>query len=269
MAGSLALLAGCTGHGDSQAPVAPPGRDTAGSTAALKAGAAALQDNGPLAGMDIYLVGFHPMKQAPSEQMEAHHYCRQVNEDFAQCVLFDGNDARANLTGIEYIISERLFHGLPPDERHYWHPHNGEILSGQLLAPGLPEAAEHALMRKKLNSYGKTWHTWASGASARPGDRLPLGPPALAWSFNREGRSSGSHGGGPRPADGAVHRPCAPRPQRHGSARPPAAGRGRAEGPLCRTDMADPGRQRGVRPGSGDRTRLIRFWPAYGSLNVR
>jgi hypothetical protein len=188
MAGT-ALLAACTGHGDSQAPLTPPGRDTAGSTAALKAGAAVLQDNGPLAGMDIYLVGFHPMKEAPAEQMEAHHYCRQVNEDFAQCVLFDGNDAKANLTGIEYIISERLFRSLPPEERRYWHPHNGEILSGQLQAPGLPEAAEHALMRRKLNSYGKTWHTWDTGTPARPGDRLPLGPPALAWSFNREGEA--------------------------------------------------------------------------------
>lgn len=186
---TLALVAGCAGRDDTPPPAAPPGRTAAGSTEALKAGAAALQDNGPLAGMDIYLVGFHPMKDAPADQMEAHHYCRQANEDFAQCVLFDGNDARANLTGIEYIISERLFRDLPSDERRYWHPHNGEILSGQLVAPGLPQAAEHALMRKKINSYGKTWHTWRTGHPGQPGDRLPMGPPTLAWSFNREGEA--------------------------------------------------------------------------------
>ncbi len=28
--------------------------------------------------------------------MEAHLYCNQVNEDFAQCVLFDGNTKQAN-----------------------------------------------------------------------------------------------------------------------------------------------------------------------------
>jgi hypothetical protein len=41
--------------------------------------------------------------------------------------FFDGNTRNANLTGIEYIISERLFEQLPRDERPYWHPHNGAI----------------------------------------------------------------------------------------------------------------------------------------------
>jgi hypothetical protein len=105
----------------------------------------------------------------------------------AQCALFDGNTANANLNGIEYIISEKLFATLPQDERRFWHPHNGEILSGQLVAPGIPDAAEHALMKKKMNSYGKTWHVWNTGANGKAGDALPLGPAMLAWSFNRDG----------------------------------------------------------------------------------
>ena len=98
-------------------------------------------------------------------QMEAHHFCRQVNQDFLQCTIFDGNTADANLIGIEYIISERLFATLPADERASWHPHNYEILSGQLTAPGLPEAAERAFLKELMNSYGKTWHTWHTGAT--------------------------------------------------------------------------------------------------------
>jgi hypothetical protein len=43
--------------------------------------------------------------------------------------------ADANLIGIEYILSERLFETLPDDEKPSWHPHNYEILSGQLAAP--------------------------------------------------------------------------------------------------------------------------------------
>jgi hypothetical protein len=85
--------------------------------------------------MDIYPVGFHPMKDGPAHQMEAHHFCHQVNEDFAQCVLFDGSTAQARLNGFEYIISEKLFASLREAERKYWHPHNGEILSGQPVAP--------------------------------------------------------------------------------------------------------------------------------------
>jgi hypothetical protein len=144
----------------------------------------ALQSNAPLEPMSVYLVGFHPMKAEPSDQMIAHHFCRQVNEDFAQCVLFDGNTREANLTGVEFIVSERLFAQLPPDERRYWHPHNGEILSGQLIAPGLPAAAEHALMKTTMNSYGKTWHVWMTDR----GDRMPVGPAMLAWSFRRDGQ---------------------------------------------------------------------------------
>lgn len=59
--------------------------------------------------MDVYLAGFHPMKNAPEHQREAHHFCHQVNQAFAQCALFDGNGRNANLTGIEYIVSEKLF----------------------------------------------------------------------------------------------------------------------------------------------------------------
>ena len=31
------------------------------------------------------------------------------------------------------------------DAKKLWHPHNYEVLSGQLTAPGLPQAAEHEL----------------------------------------------------------------------------------------------------------------------------
>jgi hypothetical protein len=104
-------------------------------------------------------------------------------------VLFDGSGESAHLNGIEYIISERLFESLPADEKRYWHPHNYEILSGQLVAPGIPEAAEHEAMAAKMNSYGKTWHVWKIGAHGEKGDELPLGEPHLAWSFNRDGEA--------------------------------------------------------------------------------
>jgi hypothetical protein len=182
---ALGLCAsGCTEERKATA-TAPGGAPTSAKVDALKAGAAALQTHAPLAGMNMYLVGFHPLKNDPEHQMEAHHFCRQVNEDFAQCALFDGNTAASNLNGIEYIISGKLFESLPPEERRYWHPHNGEILSGQLVAPGIPQPAEKELMRSKMNSYGKTWHVWMTDRE----DKLPVGEPTLAWSFNREGEA--------------------------------------------------------------------------------
>lgn len=161
----------------------------------LEAGSDLLQDTSPLKDFDVYVVGFHCAKHDPHMQMEAHHYCKQVGEDFLQCTIFDGNTRDANLIGIEYIISEELFEGLPQEEKSYWHPHNFEVLSGTLVAPGLPDVAEKALMRVIMNSYGKTWHTWHTGrhdGKGEPGHPLPYGDPHLMWSFNRDGELDNS-----------------------------------------------------------------------------
>lgn len=171
-------------------PIQPAGEPKASKSAVLGAGADLLQDVTPTKQFDVYVVGLHCGKEEPSRQMEAHHYCNQVNEDFIQCILFDGNSEDANLIGVEYVISGRLFDTLPEEEKSYWHPHNYEVLSGQLVAPGLPEVAEKKLMRLLMNSYGKTWHTWHTGRhTGEPGYDLPLGDPTLMWSFNRDGEA--------------------------------------------------------------------------------
>ena len=123
---------------DREPTTQPAGERKTIRQAVLETGSKMLQDFAPLKHFDIYVAGFHPARDDPSMQMEAHHFCKQVNADFLQCVLFDGNTEEANLIGIEYIISEQLFGGLPADEQRYWHPHNFEILSGTLVAPGLP-----------------------------------------------------------------------------------------------------------------------------------
>lgn len=76
-----------------------------------------------------------------------------------------------------------MFEGFPDEERVYWHPHNYEVLSGQLSAPGLPERLERELLRGRIDSYGKAWQLWPAGE----GIALPVGPPRLAWSINRDG----------------------------------------------------------------------------------
>ena len=167
-----------------------PGADRTAKTAALESGASLMQAKAPVEKIAMYLNGFHVSKDDPKMQMEAHHYCNQTNEDFAQCVLFDGNTNEARLMGIEYIISEKLYNTLPPDEKAYWHPHNYEILSGTLRMPGLPDVAEKEALKTKINSYGKTWHTWMTGVHGQQADALPLGPPHLQWSFNRDGEAN-------------------------------------------------------------------------------
>jgi len=184
---SVLAAAACGGGDTSSTP--PAGEERTPKTAALESGAAVLQAKAPIDQIAMYLVGFHPDKSDPQMQMESHHYCDQVNEDLAQCVLYDGNSDGARLHGVEYIISARLCETLPAEERAYWHPHNYEILSGQLRMPGLPAAAEDEALKGKLNSYGKTWHFWKTGVYGEPNDPVPLGPPHLTWSFNRDGEA--------------------------------------------------------------------------------
>ncbi|TCS35608.1 uncharacterized protein DUF1264 [Paucimonas lemoignei] len=190
LAGTAGIGSGVMAQESAKPKTEPPGAGKSAKTRTLEAGAKVLQSNAPIEGFDIYLVGFHPIKDHPEQQMEAHHYCHQVNEDLAQCVLFDGNTKGANMHGVEYIISEKLFETLPADEKQYWHPHNAEILSGQLMAPGIPEVAEKSLMKTKMNSYGKTWHFWNTGQEGQLADKLPMGKPMLAWSFNRDNEAN-------------------------------------------------------------------------------
>jgi len=166
-----------------------PGEDRTGKTVILESGADVVQAKGPVSQFAMYLNGFHLAKDDPALVMESDHYCNQVNQDFAQCVLFNGNGADARLHGVEYIISEKLYAELPADERIYWHPHNYEILSGELVMPGLPEPVERQALRDKINSYGKTWHVWKTGVHGGQPDPLPFGPPHLAWSFNHDGEA--------------------------------------------------------------------------------
>jgi hypothetical protein len=59
-----------------------------------------------------------------------------------------------------------------------------EVESGQLIAPGIPDAAEHELMERIAGTYGKTWHTWHTNEN----QGLPLGVPMLMMGFTRDGQ---------------------------------------------------------------------------------
>lgn len=176
-------LTGCAG-GTSDSPVDAPGAAKTPTTATLETGARIMQDKPPLRALDTYLDGFHFYNGRMSGQMEAHHYCTALNEEVFQCAIFDGNTSSAKLMGVEYIISKRLFEGLPASEKQLWHSHVHEVKSGQLIAPGIPQAAETRLMENLIGTYGKTWHTWHT----EQGNALPYGVPQLMMGFTADGQ---------------------------------------------------------------------------------
>lgn len=132
----------------------------------------------------LWTRSFHFYGYDMRRQVEAHHYCSHLNEDVRQCLIFDSPDAGARLIGVEYMISDKLFAGLPDAEKPLWHSHLFEVKGGILVAPGLPEAAETAEMAKLARTYGKVFHFWQFDR----GDTLPLGPPQLMMSFTDDGQ---------------------------------------------------------------------------------
>ncbi len=179
---SLFLLA-CGGN-NTGSNVQTPGAEKTTKSKTLETGAALLQSKSPISKINAYLDGFHFYSGYMQGQMEAHHYVSQLNEDFHQAVIYDGNGEDAKLMGVEYIISERLFKQLPEEEKKLWHSHQYEVKSGTLIAPGLPEVAEHELMEKLVSTYGKTIHTWHTDREKE----LPVGVPMLMMGFTKDGQ---------------------------------------------------------------------------------
>lgn len=180
---SVMLLANCGGK-NTDSNVEAPGRDKDAKSKVLDAGASVMQDKTPLKYLNSYLNGFHFYNGNMDGQMEAHHYVSQLNEDFYQAIIFDGNDKDAKIMGVEYIISEKLFKTLPEEEKKLWHSHHYEVKSGSLVAPGIPELAEYELMEKIISTYGKTIHTWHTDQDLE----VPVGTPMLMMGFTKDGQ---------------------------------------------------------------------------------
>jgi len=149
------------------------------------AGANRLQGESPLSAIDEHVCGLHFCSGDLNHQVIAQHYCSHVTRDVRQCIIYDSDKKHARLVGIEYIISSELFKELPPEEKKLWHSHVYEVKSGQLIAPGIPAAAEMEVMKGLVGTYGKTWYTWP----LERGDKVPLGIPQLMMAFTADGQA--------------------------------------------------------------------------------
>lgn len=180
----IAIAFTSCGGDNTKSNVEAPGADKDAKSKTLEVGADLLQNKGPLRKINAYLDGFHFYNGNINAQMEAHHYVSQINEDLHQAIMYDGNGEDAKIMGVEYIVSERLFKTLPEEEKKLWHSHHHEVKSGTLIAPGIPEVAEHELMEKLVSTYGKIIHTWHTDQDRN----LPVGAPQVIMGFTKEGQ---------------------------------------------------------------------------------
>ncbi|KAH9842577.1 DUF1264-domain-containing protein [Rhodofomes roseus] len=145
----------------------------------------------PINAIHQHLCAFHVYSHDRTRHLEAHHYCTHLSPDFHQCIIYDSDSPSAKLIGIEYIVSETLFDGLPAAEKPLWHSHKYEVESGLLqmharapLNGAVTDLAEQPAILEIQRTYGKTIHTWQ--VDAHPD--LPLGPPQLMVSYTADGQ---------------------------------------------------------------------------------
>lgn len=135
----------------------------------------------------MYLDGYHTYRKEADlsgdkqQQIRTAHYCKQVNPDMFQCLIYDGNTADAKCIGVEYVITDNLFKTLPAEEQKMWHPHDSEVDTGLLILPGLPKEKQKEVLTALRTTHGKTWQVWPNLS-----EKVPLGQPELMWNVDPE-----------------------------------------------------------------------------------
>ena len=82
--------------------------------------------------------------------MAAYHYCKNLNDDVNQCILYDGTGPDARLIGTEYLVSDAIYQKMPTEEKLFSHDHKYEVDGGlirSLTQTGDEEKATLATIR--------------------------------------------------------------------------------------------------------------------------
>ena len=124
----------------------------------------------------LAFAGVHLQKDKPSNAQVAYHFCKPLNDDVAQCLLYDGTGPDARLIGVEYLVSDPVYRSMPEEERAYWHDHKHEVDARLIRSLTQSGAEETVTLAKVRTLWGKVYHTWTSGST------YPEGPPKLFWS---------------------------------------------------------------------------------------
>lgn len=118
-----------------------------------------------------------------------HHYCKPINADIIQCILFESTDPNARMTEVEYMVSKKLVRGAIPGWSHKqnWHDHKQEIETGR-VAVHYPTDKETVkkIVEHVSDTDGIIFHLWPDGAP------IPDGSVMIAQSV---GHWEALHGG--------------------------------------------------------------------------
>ena len=119
----------------------------------------------PLDGYTIHVSAPHVMNGEVMGPFE--HYCKAIDADIIQCILFDSTEPNARMTEVEYMVSKKLARKVIPAWSHKknWHDHKEEIDTGR-VAVHYPtdKKAVDALVEHVAGTDGIIFHLWPRDA---------------------------------------------------------------------------------------------------------
>lgn len=119
----------------------------------------------PLKGYTIHVTAPHIMDGEVIGPF--HHYCKPINADIIQCILFESTDENARMTEVEYMVSKKLARSVIPEWSHQqnWHDHKQEIETGRVAILNPTDAkAQQDLANYVSDTDGIIFHLWPEGA---------------------------------------------------------------------------------------------------------
>jgi hypothetical protein len=128
----------------------------------------------------LAFAGVHLLKDLPERSVVAYHYCKMVNDDLCQCLIYDSTGPDARLIGTEYLVSDAVYQKMPAEEKLFWHDHKYEVDAGLIRSLMQSGEDEKATLAKVRSFWGKICHTWVSGQT------YPRGPARLFWAVTGE-----------------------------------------------------------------------------------
>lgn len=131
---------------------------------------AAEKARSPADGYDIHILAPHRHEDG-TVHGPYYHYCKPINPEIMQCLIFLSADPQAELVEIEYFIDQKLARSnvtLEQWNRHF-HDHQQEIATGRVVVLDQPPGKAKEIAAAAAKTDGIIFHLWPMGA------RIPNG----------------------------------------------------------------------------------------------
>ena len=120
----------------------------------------------PSSGYTLHIDARKHVNTAP--EAIVHHYCKTIDQQVIQCLLFDSDAPKGKLIGVETVISPQQYAALPEAEKPNWHYHRTEIPQVEATLPDVSEKEAQRVVDSLMETYGKVIIFW------EPKDAVPM-----------------------------------------------------------------------------------------------